>query len=204
MGSATEPTTSLTLLGRMREVPFDQVAWDEFAARYGPGILEWCHKWGLQEADANDVSQMVLLRLAEQIRNFEYDRAGSFQGWLRTITHHAWRDFSEARGRAGLGSGDTQVLEALYTVEAREDLLDRLNTAFDREVLEEAIACVRSRLEPQRFRPFDLVAIQGRKPADAARELGMTVGAVWTAKSRVQAMVRAEICKLRGTEGSDK
>jgi RNA polymerase sigma-70 factor (ECF subfamily) len=55
--------TSLTLLGRLRRDPKDQAAWSEFVARYRPRILQWCRGWGLQESDAQDVTQDVLLKL---------------------------------------------------------------------------------------------------------------------------------------------
>ena len=56
--------TSLTLLDRLRRDPKDQAAWSEFVARYGPRILQWCRGWGLQESDAQDVTQDVLLKLS--------------------------------------------------------------------------------------------------------------------------------------------
>ena len=52
----------------------------EFMARYGPKIHAWCRRWGLQEADAQDVTQMVLLRLSVKVREFVYDPSRSFRG----------------------------------------------------------------------------------------------------------------------------
>ena len=48
--------TSVTLLGRLRQDPKDQAAWNDFVARYQPKILEWCRGWRLQESDAHDVT----------------------------------------------------------------------------------------------------------------------------------------------------
>ena len=61
--------TSVTLLGRLREDPKDQAAWNDFVARYQPKILQWCRGWGLQESDANDVTQAVLLKLSRLMAN---------------------------------------------------------------------------------------------------------------------------------------
>jgi RNA polymerase sigma-70 factor (ECF subfamily) len=94
------------LLSRLRHSPSDQAAWDEFVERYSPRIYGWCRRWNLQEADAQDVTQDVLLRLAEKMRTFAYDPSGSFRGWLKTLAHHAWHDFVKKRERAGAGSGD--------------------------------------------------------------------------------------------------
>ena len=83
--------TSLTLLGRLRRNPKDQAAWSEFVARYGPRNLQWCRGWGLQESDAQDVTQDVLLRLNLLMARFVYDPSGSFRGWLKTLAHAEFR-----------------------------------------------------------------------------------------------------------------
>ena len=81
--------TRASLLLRLRQAPPDQEAWAEFVDRYGPQILAWCRRWGLQETDAQDVTQTVLLQLASKLRTFTYDPAQRFRGWLKTLTHHA-------------------------------------------------------------------------------------------------------------------
>src|SRR5262249_39827895 len=135
MERAGDSGTRVSLLGRLRRDPANQASWKEFVEHYGSKIYAWCRRWQLQEADAQDVTQMVLLRLAEKMRDFNYDPSRSFRAWLRTLAHHAWSDFVTSRQRPGLGSGDSQVVEILHTVEAREDLLQRLEEEFDRELL---------------------------------------------------------------------
>ena len=72
--------TSLTLLGRLRRDPKDQAAWSDFVARYGSRILLWCRGWRLQESDAQDGTQDVLLRLNLLMARFVYDPSGRFRG----------------------------------------------------------------------------------------------------------------------------
>jgi DNA-directed RNA polymerase specialized sigma24 family protein len=111
MESDSASTTSVTLLGRLRRDPTDQAAWAEFVARYGRKICDWCRHWGLQDADAEDVTQMVLLLLAQKMSTFAYDPTRSFRSWLKTLTQHAWSDFVAARKPADQGSGDREVDE---------------------------------------------------------------------------------------------
>ena len=89
MNSAADCATSASLLLRLRNAPRDQAAWREFVRRYGSLIYGWCRSWSLQEADAQDVTQIVLLKLADKMQAFRYDPALSFRGWLRTVAHHA-------------------------------------------------------------------------------------------------------------------
>jgi RNA polymerase sigma-70 factor (ECF subfamily) len=200
MDSASEARTSTSLLGRLRNAPTDQAAWAEFVERYGPKIYGWCRQWKLQEADARDATQDVLARLAEKMCTFAYDPAGSFRGWLRTLTQHACADLLENRKRPGTGSGDSRVLELLESVAAREDLVKHLDEVFDRELLEEAMARVRLRVEPRTWEAFRLLALERYSGAQAAAALGMKVATALVAKSKVQKLVRAELRKLEGSD----
>jgi RNA polymerase sigma factor (sigma-70 family) len=187
--------TSASLLGRLHD-PADAVAWGEFVRRYGPMVYRWCRHWNLQEADAQDVTQTVLVKLAEKMRSFAYDRSRSFRAYLKTLARYAWCDFLELHKRPGAGSGDSQVLRALESVEAGDDLVRRLNEQFDQEVLEEAQARVQKRVEPHTWEAFRLTAVDGLSGADAAARLGLKVATVFKAKSKVQKMLQEEVAGL--------
>jgi RNA polymerase sigma-70 factor (ECF subfamily) len=193
----TDLRTSATLLGRLRQVPADQAAWGDFSERYGRKIYGWCRQWGLQEADAQDVTQAVLIKLVEKLRSFDYDPSRSFRGWLRTVARHTWNDYWDSRKRV-VASGGTQAAEMLSTVEARESLMQRLEAEFDRELVEEAMVRVRQRVTPRTWRAFEMMAMQGQSGADTAKSLGMKVATVFVAKSKVQKLLQAERKMLEG------
>lgn len=188
--------TSLTLLGRLRQCPTDQQAWGTFVERYGPRLYAWCRRWRLQATDAQDVTQNVLLELARQMRTFVYRSGGTFRGWLRTVAHRAYCDFMSSRQRATPGSGDDAVLAQLSSVAAREDLLQRLEDDYDRELLDEAMARVRLRVQPQTWQAFVLTAVEGVSGAEAASRLGIQAGTVYVARGRVQKLLQDEIRRL--------
>jgi RNA polymerase sigma-70 factor (ECF subfamily) len=195
--------TSPTLLGKLARVPTDQAAWDAFVERYGPKIYGWCRRWDLQEADAEDVTQQVLLQLARKMRSFAYDPSRSFRAWLKTVAHHAWRDWLDGRKRAGAGSGDSRVADILESVQARDQLVEQLDEAFAREVLDEAMARVRLRVQPHTWEAFRLLAIDGLSGAEAAGRLGMKVATVFVARSKVQKMLQEEVSRLEGVDGTE-
>jgi RNA polymerase sigma factor (sigma-70 family) len=200
MAEPHDSGTRITLLGRLRSDPTNQDVWAEFVEHYGPRIYAWCRKWHLQEADARDVTQNVLLKLADKMRTFTYDPSRSFRAWLKTLTHHAWSDYLEVRRRPGQGSGDSGVIGLLHSIEARDDLLAHLAVEFDREVLEEAMARVRLRVAPQTWEAFRLTALEGLSGAEAAARIPMQVAQVFVAKRRVQKMLTAEVAKLEGRD----
>ena len=198
MNDATNLRTSPSLLRRVQHDAGDQTAWGAFVERYGPRIYAWCRHWQLQESDAQDVTQEVLLQLVQKLRHVEYAPARSFRAWLKTIVHHAWQDFLDRRQRAGLGSGDSAVLERLNSVEARDNLEQQLQDVLDREVLEEALARVRQRVAPHTFEAFRLLTFEGLSGAEVAPRVGMQVTMVYVAKSKVQKLLREEIEALEG------
>jgi len=192
--------TSATLLARLRQIPADQTAWVQFTERYGRKIYAWCRLWNLQGADAEDLTQDVLLKLAEKMQTFVYDPAKSFRAWLKTVARHAWSDSCSGR-KAAVAAGGSQALELLHTVEAREDLVRRLEEEFDRELLDEAMARVRMRVRPQTWEAFERTALQGQSGAEAAQALGMKVATVFVARSKVQKMLQEELQKLEDPGG---
>jgi RNA polymerase sigma-70 factor (ECF subfamily) len=181
-------------LARLRQAPDDQAAWRRFTECYGRKIYVWCRQWNLQEADAEDVTQNVLIKLADKMKGFVYDPEKSFRGWLKTVTRNAWSDYWTSR--KGVGVGGSQAVEMLSTVEAREDLVQRLDGEFDRELLEEAQARVRLRVAPRTWEAFERTAVQGQSGIEAAAALGMKVATVFVARSKVQKMLQEEIQKL--------
>jgi RNA polymerase sigma-70 factor (ECF subfamily) len=189
-----DSNTSLTLLGRLAVFPPDQVAWADFVDRYGPRIVKWCRAWRLQEADVLDVSQAVLTRLSVRLRQFEYDPSRSFRGFLRKLVRDALKDAMAARGR-GAGGGNASE-ELLANLEAREDLIRRLEEEFDLELLEAASRIVQGRVAPRTWEAYRLTTSEGLSGAEAAARVGLSVAAVFMAKSSVKAMLQDEIRAL--------
>jgi RNA polymerase sigma-70 factor (ECF subfamily) len=202
MGSENS-TTHASLLARLGHDPTDQAAWEEFVDRYGPKIHAWCRAWRLQEADAQDVTQAVLARLAVRMRRFAYDPARGFRGWLRTLTKNAWHDCMADRRRAvgGVAQGGSEVTELIQTAEARDDLAHRLEQEFDLELLKEAERRVRLRVAPRTWEAYRLSTAEGLSGAEVAVRLGVKVTAVFVSKSHVLKQLRDEARALEGHAG---
>ncbi len=190
------PSTRVTLLTRLKQDPSDQRGWGEFVESYGPHIYRWCRQWKLQDADAEDVTQNILVKLSHNLRAFAYDPSRSFRGWLKTVAHNAWRDFEDGRRRARPAAGDSDARELILTLAAREDLVQKLEEAFDLELLEVAKARVRLRVAPHTWEAFSLTALEGVPVAEVAARVQLQVAMVYVAKSKVQKMLQEEIANL--------
>ena len=187
-------TTRLSLLGRLKDHPDDQDSWAEFVACYEPMIQRWCLGFGLQHADAYDVTQDVLLKIARHMRRFEYRTGGKFRAWLRTVAHHAWCDF--VKSRRWRGTGDDAIGHLLNSVEAQEDLLQRIEREYDRQLLGEAIVQVRQRVAPHIWQAFEAMALRGDSAKSVASRLGISEGSAYVSKSRVQKMLTEDLARL--------
>ncbi len=189
--------TSITLLGRLKSEPSDQIAWATFVERYGPIINGWCRMRGLQEADAEDVTQNVMVRLARALKTFDYDPSKTFRGWLRHITENAISDFfADRKRRPVAGSGQNQVLDILASVQARDELMALLDQQFADALMTEVCAVVQTKVEARTWEAFRLTACEGRTGDETAMQLGMTNTAVFKAKSRVISLLRKEVARL--------
>jgi RNA polymerase sigma-70 factor (ECF subfamily) len=184
---------------RLQTSPADQAAWSEFVERYGTRIQGWCRQWGLQEVDAQDVTQTVLLKLLRVVQRFRYDPKHKFRAWLKTVTHHAWQDLVRSR-RQVFGGGDNANDDPLQSLAARDDLADWLQGAYEQELMDEALVRVRARVQSQTWDAFRLTTYEGLSGTAAAARLAMPVTSVYKAKSNVQKLLEAEVRVLEGAQ----
>jgi RNA polymerase sigma factor (sigma-70 family) len=195
------PSTRPSLLVRIRDLQ-DQQAWREFVEIYGPVVYGFARKRGLQEADAGDLTQEVLRAVATVAGRLVYDpRKGWFRGWLYTVARNKLHDFLLARRRHGQGTGDSKVQALLEEQPAQQE-----EALWDEEYQQQLFAWaaqrVRLRFENTTWQAFWQVAVEGKSPKGAAAALGLTLAAVYMAKSRVLAALRKEIEQLLGDDAA--
>lgn len=196
----SESKTSLSLLGRLSGQTADAAAWTEFVNRYGPRIQMWCRRWGLQEADACDTTQNVLLQLARQMQDFEYRANGRFRSWLKVITWRAFADHLERRKRIPAAIGGEQYDELISNSEAKDELMAILDAEADRQVLELALQRVSERVAEVTLAAFRCMAFDGLSGKETAKQLGVKLGSVFVAKARVEKMLADEVAKIEAEE----
>jgi RNA polymerase sigma-70 factor (ECF subfamily) len=191
---ALAPPTRPSLLLRLRNL-HDQQAWTQFVEVYAPLIYGYLRKRGLQDADAADLTQNCLRRVAARVGSLEYDpRRGSFRGWLFTIVRNQLRDFRDQPRRLLQASGDAAVQSLLDARPAPEsDEEGDWERDHRRRLLAWAAEQVRPQVQEATWQAFQQTAVEGRPGKEVAERLGLTLAAVYLAKSRVMARLRALI-----------
>ncbi len=193
---AMEPPTSETLIVAICSQPADADAWSQFVFLYGPHVVTWCRRYGIQEADALDVAQEVLLRFSSQAARFRYDRSKKFRGYLRSITHAAWCDWIEKNHEPLVEKAGPSSLARLEQIPARDALVSQIEEEYDRELLRVAMVRVKRRVEPKTWEVFRLLAIEGLPGKEAAARVGMQLGSAFAARHKVQRMLKEAIQSL--------
>jgi RNA polymerase sigma-70 factor (ECF subfamily) len=181
--------TSASLLERLRQ-PAQEHAWARFIKLYTPLLYYWARRSGCRASDADDLVQEVLTLLVRKLPEFRYDGDRSFRGWLRTVALNCWRNL---RRRAELPreSGDGQPAEPVapaddpfWEVEYRQRLVGR------------ALELMRTEFQATTWKACWGCVVEGRPAAEVARELGVSTGTVYAAKSRVLSRIRQELAGL--------
>jgi RNA polymerase sigma-70 factor (ECF subfamily) len=190
-----DSSTSLTLLQRIRGG--DTSGWDRVVSLYAPLVFHWCGRWGVEGADADDVSQEVFQAAAQGIAGFRREGDGdTFRGWLRGITRHKVQNFFRGRGRHPESSGGSEAWRRLQEVPAPEPAPDEEDAEQTSALFHRAVRLLQGEFEDRTWQAFWRTAVDGQAAAAAAAELGMSANAVRMAKSRVLRRLREELGDL--------
>ncbi|MHC4404572.1 MAG: RNA polymerase sigma factor [Planctomycetota bacterium] len=172
-------------------------AWERLVDLYGPVVYRWCRCSGVSCDDAADLTQEVFGAVARSVRGF--CRKGpndSFRAWLATITRNKIRDhFRRRQGRPEATGGTDAQRRLLQFAEPGEPSTGS-QIEVDAILSRRALDLVRSEFENRTWEAFWRTVVDGLTPADAAEELGMSLVAVYQAKSRVLRRLRREVGDL--------
>jgi RNA polymerase sigma factor (sigma-70 family) len=193
------PATRQSLLVRLRN-PRDEQAWAEFVAIYAPLIDRLARARGLQAADAADLTQDVFRAVAGAIDRYDPDPArGSFRSWLFRIARNLMINLLAARRIRPQATGDSDVQELLERIPAPDGAETALfEVEYRRRIFLWAADQIHGEFRQSTWRAFWLTAVEGQDVRTAAQASGITVGAVYIARSRVMARLRSLIEQVEG------
>lgn len=185
--------TSLSLLERLRQSS-EHEDWNRLTDLYTPLIRVWLRRYDVQESDASDLVQEVLLAVAKDLGKFEHrGQPGAFRGWLKAILIHRLRKFWRARDRRPQARGDSDLDARLAQLDdPSSDLSQIWNREHDQYVLRQLLALAEPHFEPSTWTAFCRVALDGAKADVVAQEMGISKNAVVIAKCRVMSRLRQD------------
>ncbi len=171
----------------------DDAGWKVFFDRYAASIRKHACSSGLSEAEAEDVLQESMVKVARYLPGFEYDRTiCKFRTWLNQIVNQRIFEMLNRRRKS------------LFPEEVVEELRQRLHpqassaedpvrqAEADTRLLEACLARVRSKVKPRHWQMFESHAMHGKTAAETARLHGTTAANVWIVRHRLLKALRME------------
>jgi RNA polymerase sigma-70 factor (ECF subfamily) len=185
--------TSLSLLHRLRHAP-ESESWNRLVDLYTPLIRAWLRKYDVQDSDADDLVQEVLLAVSKDLAKFEHrGQPGAFRGWLKAILVNRLRKFWRSRDRRPQARGDSDMDTRLAQLDDPSSEMSLIwNREHDQYVLRQLLALAEPHFAPNTWTAFCRVALDGAKPDVVAEEMGISRNAVVIAKCRVLSRLRQE------------
>ena len=191
------PTTRASLLLRLRDSQ-DHEAWVEFVSLYEPVVYRLLRRHGLQDADAREVMQELFMAVSRSIDRWDPAKErGSFRGWLRRVARNLVINWLKQRERHVIATGgsDLQAMLDMLPADSGPETVE-FDKELRRSMFQRAAEQVRTEVQPATWQAFWETGVVGTSPADAAKKLGMTVGAIRVAKCRVLARLQAAVNEM--------
>ena len=192
------PETRPSLLLRLRDAR-DQHAWSTFLEIYQPLIYRVIMQRRVQDADAREVTQEVLLAVASSIDQWEADpQRGTFRGWLATITRNLVVNFLIKQSRHPRGSGDSDFRRGLESLPAPAgDESELFDVEERRQIFRWAAERIRPEFREANWEAFWRTAVEGQGAIEVARELGISPGLVYVSRNRIMKRLREKVEEFR-------
>lgn len=181
-------TTQPSLLDRLRRSP-EQSAWERFVDMYTPLLFAWTNRLGLSGHDAADLVQDLFTVLVEKLPTFQYDANKSFRAWLKTVLFNRWRNAlrrREVENQVAGGSAIDEFPGQSNTPEIEE-------AEYRKHLVRRAFQLMQAEFEPNTWKACWEYVVLDRPAPEVAKSLGITINAVYLAKSRVLRRLREEL-----------
>ncbi|MHC4407216.1 MAG: sigma-70 family RNA polymerase sigma factor [Planctomycetota bacterium] len=170
----------------------------EFVELYERAVFRYVRSKGLQNADAIEVVQEVLIAVHRSVDEWNPNGAGSFRAWLLRVSSNLATSLVRQKHRERMLTGGTHVCNALNAASSAADQ-DTANEE-DLEWRQWAFCWASSKAQREvsdvTWRAFWLTAVETRPPADVAKQLELSVGAVYAAKCRVLQRLRVSVGEI--------
>ncbi len=181
-------TTSASLLERLRQ-PSEKSAWERFVELYTPLLYQWANRLGERGPDGADLVQDVFVVLLDELPAFQYDRQRRFRGWLWTVLLNKHRE----RRRRTKHEPQVSAPDRLPDRETADPAAIMEEAEYRQYLVARCLELMKEEFHRTTWQACFECVVEGRSAADVARSLGMTVNAVYLAKSRALRWLHQEL-----------
>lgn len=182
-------TASKTLLMRISQG--EPEAFELLMKIYHPVVYRWAMKAGCTHAQADDAIQEAFLTA---FRNFNIDRVERFRSYLWTVFRRRLADLKQKESNQPVGRGGTTANISLQEIPMAE--IDESNNAANEDSIIEAVLALKDDFSKNVWTAFWRTTIHSDNPHDVAKDLRISVWAVYKARNRCRARLNEELSRL--------
>lgn len=174
----------------------DHTAWEEFTSIYWPVIYRLARRRGLQDADAQDLAQKILVILTDKIADWKpTTESGAFRGWLATITRNVTLNMLTRR-KQDAPRGGTGVMEQMAELSEPANEDREFDLEYRRSLFRRAADEIQSEFHPATWKAFWFTTVDGMSVEEASDRLEVQIGSIYTGRSRVMKRLKLKIKEL--------
>jgi RNA polymerase sigma factor (sigma-70 family) len=177
-----------------RSIDGDEDGWNQLVRRFAGLVAGVIRRYRIPDADIQDISQLVWLRLIEHLRHIREPAA--LPGWIVTTTGRECQRWLRVNGRSL--PVDPETMSRLETTDGR--IGDSLLQAERHQVLADAL----SELEPQQRELIMLfIADPPHTYAEISRMMHIPIGSIGPTRGRILDKLRASAAVAKYLQAND-
>lgn len=193
------PDTRDSLIVQVQD-PANCEAWKLFTAIYRPVVYRLARVRGMQDADADDLAQQVLLAVARAIPDWQRSNPQTrFRHWMRRIAKNSILN-ALTRGPKDSPVGGSGFMDFLHGVPQFDDNDAQIELEYRRQVYRQAAEIVRDAVLEQIWQIFVLTVVEGQSTESVANKMNTTIGNVHAVRSRVMRRLQAVVKEIQEAE----
>ncbi len=178
----------------------EESAWKKIAEVWGRTLLQYCRRRELQQSDAEEVAQNVLVKMYGAISkgNFEHDgEQKKLKHWVYAIAENEIRSFYSRFHNKPKSPGGSIHQEILANLGSEED-----SGEFESILVSQILEVIRGDFEASTWEAFDLHHIQCVSTPEIAKKMGIKPGTVRQKIYRVMQRLKQELETVLKPENS--
>lgn len=170
-------------------------AWNRLFDLYAGFVYSIARRKGLNDADADDIVQMVFADLARNLPSFKYDREkGRFRPYLAALVK--WRVIDRLKAVRRDADLKADFMEEAKSAATNEDE-DFEEREWQSAAMEETLRRIKPEVRPEHYAAFVASAVEGQDTDVVTKLYGISRDSLYQIRKRLTVKLREKLAEVR-------